>query len=698
MADVDLRQYVNVVWRRKWLILAIVAVVVGSVAAVMIPAPFIYRATATMLIESKDAYVVSIQDVYGAEARGLEYYQTQYEILKSRPVVAKVIDALALQNVPELAQYEDKIVLSRAALEERYLHQLRISPVPRSHLVKISFDARDPQLAAAIANAHADAFIDTYLEAKESATHSATRWLSTRLEELRTKLTTAEKNLQAFKEREHIIDVDGFQALPARELNEMTTKLIDARRDLSQTGNAYAQISQARNVGLDEKLAIPAIRADRIVQQLGQARADADLKVMELSKRYGPLHTKMKAAISERASTEAALMRQVDSVMDAIKNEHEVLQGQERSIAGAVSKTQSNVQLQGRMESEYRALVREVDTNRQLYDLFNKRISETRETGDLNSANARVVEPAAIPLAPVSPQKTLMLVLAVILSLLIGLMLAFLLEYIDNTIKHPTDVEQRLGLPLLGIVPMLKGKKKVGLVGTALKSGKDRDFGEAIRTVRTSIALSSLERPSKTILVTSTLPSEGKTALACNLAAAFAHSERVLLIDADLRRPSIATELDMDRKLPGLANLCAGTAALADCIKRGGTYDVILAGAALENPQELFGSPRFGTLLSELADSYDRIIIDSPPTLPVTDVLLLANNVDALVYVVKAGATTTRSIKAGIQRVRRTPVVVLGVVLNQVDLKKLAAYGDYGGSYYGDNYYGNSYGKDTATT
>lgn len=694
MADVDLRQYVNVIWRRKWLILAIVAVVVGSVAALTIPAPFIYRATTTLMIESKDAYVVSIQDVYGAEARGLEYYQTQYEILKSRPVVAKVIDALALQRVPELALYDDKVALSRAALEERYLHQLRISPVPRSHLVKISFDARDPKLAATIANAHADAFIETYLEARESATHSATRWLSTRLDELRGKLTTAEKNLQAFKEREHIIDVDGFQALPARELNEMTTKLIDARRDLSQTGNAYAQISQARNVGLDEKLAIPAIRADRIVQQLGQARADADLKVMELSKRYGPLHTKMKAAISERASTEAALTRQVDSVMDAIKNEHEVLQGQERSIAGAVSKTQSNVQLQGRMESEYRALVREVDTNRQLYDLFNKRISETRETGALNNANARVVEPAAIPLAPVSPQKTLMLVLAVILSLLSGLMLAFLLEYIDNTIKHPTDVEQRLGLPLLGIVPRLK--RNVGSLGTAL-SGKDRDFGEAIRTVRTSIALSSLERPSKTILVTSTLPSEGKTALACNIAAAFAHIERVLLIDADLRRPSIASELGMDRKLPGLANLCAGSAALSACIKRGSTYDVILAGAALENPQELFGSPRFGALLSQLAESYDRIIIDSPPTLPVTDVLLLANNVDALVYVVKAGATTTRSIKAGIQRVRRTPAVVLGVVLNQVDLKKLAAYGDYGGSYYGD-YYSDSYGKDTAIT
>ena len=682
MSDVDLRRHANVVWRRKWLIVLVVIAATAAVAALIIPAPFIYRATATLLIESKDANVVSIPDVYGAGTRGQEYYQTQYEILKSRPIAETVIERLKLAEVPELTQQTVGAADPRMALVETYLNRLRISPSPRSQLVKISFDARNPKLASAVANAHANAFIDAYLEAKESAANSATHWLGARLQELRTRLTAAERNLQDFKEREHIIDVDGFQAQPARELNEMTSKLVDAKRDLSQTDNAYAQIEQARNLGLDEKLAIPAIRADRIVQQLGQARADAELKVTELSKRYGPLHPKMKAAISERASTEAALLRQVDSVMDAIKNEHDILQAQTRSIAGAVSKAQSDVQLQGRKESEYRALVREVDTNRQLYDLFYKRISETRETGDMDSANARIVEPAVTPLAPVAPRKTLILALTLIVSSLFGLMLAFLLEYLNNTINHPGDVEQKLGVPLLGLVPKIK--RAAGPLSAALQTGKDRDFGEAIRTVRTGVALSSLEKPCKTVLVTSTLPGEGKTALVCNLAAAFAQIERVLLIDADLRRPSIAGELGLDTDSPGMANVCAGTAELSHCIARCGRFDVLAAGAAAENPQELFSSLRLHSMLEELCGRYDRIIIDSPPTLPVSDVLLLANNVDALLYVVKAEATTTRSIKAGIQRLRGTPALLLGVVLSQVNLKKLASYGDYGGSYYGD--------------
>jgi capsular exopolysaccharide synthesis family protein len=543
-------------------------------------------------------------------------------------------------------------------------------------LVKISFDSRDPALAAAIANAHARAYIESYLEAKEAMTRSASEWMGGRADELRLRLTESEQRLQAFKEREQLLDIDtGIQSLPTHELNDLSTKLIEARRALSENRNVFNQVNLARDASLDEKLAIPAVNIDPLVKQFREARADALRKVAEIAKRYGPLHPKMKAALSERDEANRALESHVESVMDSIRNQQNVLQGQAQAVAAAVSNTKADVQSVSRKESKYRALMQEVETNRELYSLFYKRISETKEAGNLAATNARVIEPAEPPLTSSRPKKALIVSLAFLAALSFGVVVVVLGELLHATIRNSADVEQKIGLPLLGLLPRVKRSRAFKHVGREYENNVDPKYGEAIRTLRTAVGLSNLEAGHKVILVTSSCGDEGKTSVACNLALAFSQLERVLLIDGDLRHASVATEFQLGDEQPGLAELCQGTAEVDACIVRAGKLDIIAGGLTPVSPQELLSSPRMQELMKKFKSTYDRIIVDTSPVLPVSDALLLANRADALVYVIKADSTEVGQVRAGLQLIRRTPVAVLGVILNNVNLKKIEEYG-----------------------
>lgn len=704
--EIDLRRYCQVIFRHKWAILAfaVFAAVAAGIACTLVDP--LYTASTTVMIEAQPANVVTIPDVYGSEDRGTEYYQTQFEILKSRPLAEKVTKRLDLINQPEYLPKptplwqqvlkpwlpkKDKLPTDPfTATVNRYETILRVIPVPKTQLVTINYDAKDPVLATAVANAHAQAFIESYLEARETMTRSASQWMLGRVDELRQKLNDSEKKLQEYKEREHLIDLDqGLQSLSSHELSELTTKLVEARRVLSENRNAYDQINEARMQSLDAKLAVPAIASDPLIKQFRQARASAELQVAELGKRYGPLHPKMKAALSERDSAVQALSEHVDSVINSIANQQDVLQGQARAIASAMEATKANVQTVGRKESEYRSLLQEVETNRQLYDLFYKRITETKETSDLDTAHARVIEPAEVPTEPAWPKKTLVVALAFIAALIVGIVATLLIDIFDNTLKNAEDIDSKLGLPLLGLVPFIKRPRKFGKnIGHEYLDNTDRKFGEAIRTLRTAVTLSNLDAGHKVVMVTSSVGEEGKTSIACNLALAFAQVEKVLLIDADMRRPSLEKEFAIPHGQPGLSALCTQTASFSDCIvhKTAENLDLLATGDIPPNPQELLASQKFRQLLTKLSAVYDRIIIDCPPVLPVSDSLLLANVANAVVYVVRAEKTSALQVRRGIEQLRRTRVDIIGVTLNQTDARKIEAYGDYGSAYVGKRY------------
>ncbi|MFK8030326.1 MAG: GumC family protein [Gammaproteobacteria bacterium] len=689
----------TVINRRKWAILFLAFAVTLLTSMIVYAMTPVYSATALVHIQSEQANVVSIEEVYGVDTRHQNYYNTQAEILKSRSIAAKVIEAEGAPP-PVAPSGLDKIsfdwrsilpfkppeppggTVAPDKLEsdiENYLDGLWISPVRGTQLVEVSYVSQDPRLAAAYANSHSAAYIDSILEARLSVTQSASSWMGTRVEELRENLQNSEAQLQAFREQEKLIDVQGFQALPSLEINDLSTRLVNARRRLSGTKIAYEQVT-GKNSGAIES--VPAVLDNSSVQRFRTIQALAEQQVAELGKRYGPKHPKMIAAQSELAEATQNLKAQQRDVAGGIRAEYLAAQAEVKALEGDLSGAKQQYQEVSRKGSDLASLQREVETNRELYELFYSRMRETAQTGDLKSANARIVQSAFVPSYPVKPNKKRAIIRAFILSLLTAIGAAFLLEQLNNTVRSATDVEEKIGLPLLGMVPRLKGKAGKQ-VEQALLDNSKRHFGESIRTIRTGISLSSIDDPHKVILVTSTIGSEGKSTVALNLALAFAQVERVLLLDADMRRPSVARNLHLDRSQPGLSELLAHEADIKDCITtiEDSNLAVLKTGLIPPDPLELLSSDAILKLISVLRHSYDRVIIDSPPILPVSDAAVLSSHADALVYVIKSDSTSVNKIQNGLSQLRRFNAPIAGVVLNQLNLSKAERYDDYG--YYG---------------
>lgn len=708
--DLDLRHYWNVIDRRKWAILGLACVVSVITLLVCLAITPIYQATATLMIESKGANLVSIEEVYGLDTHAQQYYETQFEILKSRPLAERVIVGLGLTQSPEFVGDEPEADdagpsgLARwlpflAAggpetrldpvyeLTEPYLKRLTIAPVRDTQLVHVRFEAADPTLAANIANAHSEAYIESMLDARMDMTQSAASWMTRRLEDLRNNLRESETRLQAYREREELVDVEGLQSLPAREIDELTSRLIEVRRSVSQTKTAYLQVKQLRGASVKELGSLPGVLNDALVQTFRQATAEAEIRVAELGKRYGPRHPKMIAAQSELAAANESLARHIDSVADSIHSQYEEAQAEELSLNAALEDAKDRYHVVGRKGSELRALQQEVESNRQLYEMFYNRIKETSQTNDMQSASARVIAPAIMPMDPEKPDKKLFVVLAFVVSLVLGVVAAFLLDALDNTVKSAEDVEQKLAQPLLGMLPLVdvpEGGEDIPLFPDKEGSG----YAEAMRTVRTGIALSNLDNPYRTVMVTSSVAGEGKTTTSVNLAMTFSRMERVLLIDADMRRPSVSRKLDLPRAHAGLAELVAGSAQPEDAIvpMAEGRFDVIAAGVIPPNPLELLSSQRLRALLDDLGAQYDRIIIDCPPLLPVSDARVIATYVDSVVYVVKADSTSVNRVKIGLGHLAQTRAPVTGIVINRLDMRKAEKYSDYGYGAYHESY------------
>jgi capsular exopolysaccharide synthesis family protein len=504
-----------------------------------------------------------------------------------------------------------------------------------------------------------------------------------RVDELRSNLQESEARLQAYREQEQLIDSQGIQALPTMQINDLTGRLADAKGRLSSARIAYLQV-YGDDPGPIES--VPAMLENPAVQQFRRAQADAEQKVAALSQRYGPKHPAMIAAQSDLAEATENLNAQQRNVSGGIRAEYFAIQAEVRELEVELDAAKERYQVVSRKGADLAELQRQVETNSQLYDLFYNRLRETAQTSDLESVNARVAQQATVSAEPIKPRKKIAVMMALAFGLALGIGTAFLLELARNTIRSSSDVEDIIKLPLLGSVPAL-GSKARERAAVALFSEQERGFGEAIRTIRTGLSLPGPNQSNQVILVTSSVVGEGKSTIAMNLALAFARYERVLLIDADMRRPSIARELALDTSAPGLPELLAGHTYLNKSISLLKTYnlEVLHTGTIPSDPLELLSLGSFSKTMKTLRETYDRIIIDSPPVLAMSDAEVLSTHVDSIAYVVKFDSTTKRHIKTGLEKLERLRhhAPIAGVVLNQVDVKKAENYGDYShGDYY----------------
>jgi len=718
--EIDLRQYWSTITRHKWGIAGLALVITLLTALVVFSMNPIYRATATLLIESQEANVVSIEEIYGLDTRNAEYYATQFEILKSRGLAEKVIDRLNLATHPEfdpeqqssrfslrsilpigLFDSDNKIeptaTEKKLALIDSFLARLSISPIRKTQLVQISFESHDRALSANAANALADAYIESHLEARLEMTQKATVWLTERIDHLKTKVSNAERRLQDFREKENLIDLQGVLTLSSKEIQDLSEKLTTLQEQRSLLSNMVKQINKLKGQSLDSLESIPAVLKHPTIQNLKTQQASVKSKKAEFEKRYGPQHPKMLAAQSELDAIEQNMQQQIQLVIAGIEQEYENAKQNESSISNTLETAKNSVQKIIRKEFQLKELEREVDSSQKLYETFFTRFQETTATGDLKTVNARLMDPAVIPRVAAKPKKGMSLAIAFAISMILGVLMAFLLEHLNNTFKGSEDIENRLGVSVLGLIPLAKtGRNQTLNPINIFKNMEYVALAESIRTIRTGLILSGLDNPHKVTLITSSIPNEGKTTTSTGLAIALGQLENVLLIDADMRHPSIAKAFNLSDDSAGLSDLVAGTKTMVECIshQEEAGIDVLTAGTIPPNPLELLSSEKFATVLHELETKYDRIIIDSAPTQAVSDPLVLSSHVNSVLYVIKADATQINVARSGIKRLSNNNAPITGVILNQLDVEKAAKYGNY--SYYNGGYYGGYTGKEKA--
>jgi polysaccharide biosynthesis transport protein len=697
----ELLEYWRSIVKRKWAILGlafIVAVLASVVAYALTP---IYKSTATVLIEAGKAKVLSIEEVYSA-GQQREHYQTQVEILKSREVAERVVKVLKLHEHREfdprqasagwrqrisqtlgMGEAKDQWTEAEAieSATKAVMADTAVDPVRLSQLVRVSFESADAALAARVANALAAEYIDADRDSRFKLTQEVSTFLQERLSDLRAKLMQSEQALQAYREQKGIVSLGGSaQAVTSRQIDETSQRLAEARSRRAQLETAY---ELARSVAPANYAEIPAVGRDPIVSDTLRQRNAVLRNLQVLQETLGEEHYRVIQAQGELVELNRILKVQSETVVASLRREFEGARDTQTALERVLGAATGNVQSVNREEFQLSVLEREAASNRQIFEMFMSRAKETNLAGDVQAAVARVVDKAVTPSVPVRPAKFQIVVVAAVLALFAGAMAALLLDRLDNTLKGGDDAEQRLQLPVLTALPMLDGHDRPHMARVFIDESHSH-YAEGIRTARTGVLLSNLDVPHKILLITSTLPGEGKTTVSVNLALAHAQTKTTLLIDADMRRSQVARALGITGGVKGLTNLVAGDASIDECLVslKDTNLLVLPVGDLPPNPLELLLSQRFKDVLAQLSERFEMVIIDSPPVELVSEALVLAPMATSIAFVVKAMSTPAPLARKSIMRLQRAGGNILGLVVNQLDFDRAQRYyGEYGGSY-----------------
>lgn len=730
--QIDLRDYLRVILKRRWTVITVFTVIVVTTAIYAFTATPIYEATTRLIIDKENPNVMSIQEVMAVDASGTDYYQTQYKIIESRGVAREVIKRLHLEeseeffpkpkdnfisnlkrSIEETIHFWKEAIVSLLKTEKKesqdktseeyepdsslvsaFISRIKVRPIRNSRLVDVSFQARDPVLATRIVNALAKSYINQNLETRLRAAQDAVKWIHNRIEEERQKVEQAEQALLRYKEKHGIITdfSSDVEKITAQKLAQLNAQVVEAESKRVEAETRFRQA--AALTGTPDMLdSIPEVLNNELIRQIKTMEVELYKRMSELSKKYGPRHPKMVAIESELKTLQKRKKQEVNRVINSLKNEYKVALARENSLKAALAKQKKESLDLNQKAIEYGVLRREAESARQMYDLLIKRFKETSLTEDLQTGNIRIIDRAEVPKSPVKPKKKLDILLAVIVGLVTGIGLAFFFEYLDNTIKLPDEIKEYLDIPYLGTIPAMAvenegnpGDEAIKLDMVTIHSPKSI-ASEAYRGIRTGILFSSAETEPQVILVSSSGPLEGKTITATNLAITMAQSgSKVIILDCDLRRPRIHKVFDITRD-QGITNLLVGNKDIEEVVFRTQIpdLDVIPCGPISPNPSEILGSSRMTNLLETLKRNYSRIIIDSPPITVVTDAVILARSADGVVLVIHANNTAREIVKNGLDQLKAVGAHILGAVLNNVDMSKNNYY------YYQYYYY---YGED----
>lgn len=705
---IDLGHYLGIIKRYSLRILLLAIAFTVLVTILVMKMTPLYTSSTTLLIEAEKANVVSIEEVYGIDTKSKDYMATQFEVLKSRQIAEKTVESLSLYDnadfmpeenetsfVSDLAEMfpflpqKEKVELTEeqkvAKLKRKATHLLMsatdVSLLKGTQLVRISVTTEKPSLSALIANTIAEVYIENYLQAKLDMTAKATSFLTDSIDGLKTKLDVAERNLVRFYETNQVVNIDGVVGLASDELERLNIQLSEAEVELKLNSVIFNQIKDSK--AIEDVARIPEVLNHPAVRDVRRDEGKALTRVSELSKVYGPKHPKMIAANAELTAIRDTLNTQITDLISSITTQYESSKQKVAQLQREVETSKAAFRSLAELDNKRKALEREVDINQQLYDSFFTRLKETDELGGLESANARVLDTALPSYTPSKPNKKLFIAAAFVLSLSFGIALAIVMETLNSGIRSVDDVEKKLGQRMLGLIPWLAHKKKTDLPIRTFFDGKKHQFAEAVRTLRTSLSLLNIEKENQAILVTSSVPKEGKTTVSINLAFALGQLDKTILIDADLRRPSIGKQFNIPSYQPGVANLVLKSHSFEECLVRDeeSNIDILSAGTIPSNPQELLADKGFDELITKLKSEYKYVVVDTAPTQAVSDSMIVANSCDSVIYVVRADSTSDKVINNGLSRFLQVGHRLDGVVLNQVNLRKSDVAQRYAGFY-----------------
>jgi succinoglycan biosynthesis transport protein ExoP len=744
-----LREYLAVVLKRKWLILSLVVVVTSLVAIQMYRTPSIYEATTQIQIEQRQRSVVTTNKGSDVLIRGNDpnYWNTQLQKLKTQKLARQVIMRLDLQNNPNFlmtahrgtgiiaglrrvfsggkAPGEDAVkqdasavpVIDEAELsadqlspemakqlepyEDALRENLSVDPIDRTNLVNIRFMHTDPQIAANVANTLAVVFRENDIRSESSGSQKAEDILANQIIDLQARIHASEAERIRYKQRENIplTDVQGANFVAMR-LGNYSTQLQQAEADRKDAEAAYIAALRTRETA--GAWSIPDVVKNDNIQKLRARIGELEEKRAALLVNYTEEWPEVIKIREQIKQLQTQLDKAPEEVFAGMKTRYEAAKKKEADLRGSYNSERVQANAQGIAVTGLTDLDQSIATDRQNLNLYQQRLNEIRVTrGDSTAGNVSTVEEARVPREPIGPPRVRNIVVALMLAFGVGIGLAFLLDYLDDTLKSVEDVDRHLHLPTLAIIPAPREARRLlgrnapepepgAATALALVSDVRSPVAEAYRHLRTSLLLSSAGQPPKTVLVTSSQPSEGKTTTAVNIATMLAQTGAdVLVLDCDLRRPRIHAHFGLPNT-KGVTNYLSGESNIAELVQ---TYDklpnlkVIPSGPVPPNAAELLGSDEMRKLLYVLAENFTHIIIDSPPAISFTDASILSTMVDGVMLVVHGGRSSRAVVRRAKQQLQDVGAHLFGIVLNNVKLEGT----DY---YYYSGYYSGYYSTD----
>jgi capsular exopolysaccharide synthesis family protein len=690
--EIDLLEYWKILRDRKWLIAAITGGVMALALVLTLLTTPIFRASSTLQIDRETIKVVDVGGLTPAESPYDEdFYQTLYELLQSRALALRVIQDLKLVDNPDFkddAKPKKGAVPAATSLQARerelidpVLGGLTIEPVRNSRLVKINYDSPDPVLAARITNAWGQAFIASNLERRLDATSYARKYLEERLAQLKNRLEDSEKQLVQFATAQQIVSVgEDKPSLSAQNLSDLNASLAQAQDARIKAEAQWAQASVGSGLGIPEVVANP------LIQKLRENRTTIAAEYQEKLKTFQPDYPDMQQLQGQMDEIDRQVAAEVQNIRASIKAQYDAAKAQETLLTDRIGGLKGDVlDLQDR-SIQYNILKREANTNRELYDSLLQRYKEIGVAGNVGTNNVSVVDDAEVPEHRHSPRLSLNLAVGLLLGLFAGVLAAFLLHYLDRSIHSPRMLEGLTHRPVLGVVPRLAEGMTPAQASADLRS----PFSEAYRSVRTGLQFATTHGLPRTLLVTSPSAGEGKTTSAMELAHNISQlGKRVLIIDADLRNPSLHRLFNVDNQV-GLSNILAGASDARPAVQktREPNLSVMTSGPLPPSPPELLAGDALPELLERLRGEFDMIVLDGPPVLGLADAPLLAHRAEATLLIAAAEATRGDALRGALQRLLAAHAHVLGTLLVRFDLKgKGEGYGYGGYTYY-------AYGSD----